>query len=199
MVPAPGLLRSGGPAYDLGVEQASAAPGNPIGKRPTHPGAIMSPRLNAFAQSPELFKKFVEFTMLAKSGTIEKSILDLVDIRASQINGCGFCLDMHIKQAKLAGERELRLHHVAIWRESNQFSARERACLAWTEALTTLGVHGVPTEVYERVRGELSEKEISDLSFAVMAINGWNRLNVGFQTVPGSADKAYGLDKAQFN
>ncbi|MEN4920840.1 carboxymuconolactone decarboxylase family protein [Achromobacter spanius] len=159
----------------------------------------MSQRLNAFAQSPELFKKFVEFGMLLKSGTIEQSILGLIEIRASQINGCGFCLDMHVKQAKIAGERELRLHHVAIWRESTLFSPRERACLAWTEALTTLGVHGVPDEVYERVRGELSEKEISDLSFAVMAINGWNRLNVGFRTVPGSADKAYGLDKAQFN
>ncbi len=159
----------------------------------------MSQRLNAFAQSPELFKKFVEFGMLLKSGTIEQSILGLIEIRASQINGCGFCLDMHVKQAKIAGERELRLHHVAIWRESTLFSPRERACLAWTEALTTLGVHGVPDEVYERVRGELSEKEISDLSFAFMAINGWNRLNVGFRTVPGSADKAYGLDKAQFN
>ncbi|CAB3739323.1 MULTISPECIES: carboxymuconolactone decarboxylase family protein [Achromobacter] len=159
----------------------------------------MSQRLNAFAQSPALFKKFVEFGMLLKSGSIEPSILALIEIRASQINGCGFCLDMHIKEAKIQGERELRLHHVAIWRESTEFSARERACLAWTEALTTLGAHGVSDEIYERVRGELSEKEISDLSFAVMAINGWNRLNVGFRTVPGSADKAYGLDKANFN
>ena len=159
----------------------------------------MSQHLNAFALSPELFKKFVEFGMLLKSGTIEQSILDLIEIRASQINGCGFCLDMHVKQAKIHGERELRLHHVAIWRESTEFSPRERACLAWTEALTTLGAQGVPDDIYERVRTQLSEKEISDLSFAVMAINGWNRLNVGFRTVPGSADKAYGLDKAKFN
>lgn len=159
----------------------------------------MSQRLNAFAQSPELFKKFVEFGMLLKKSAIESSILSLVEIRASQINGCGFCLDMHVKEAKIQGERELRLHHVAIWRESTEFSPRERACLAWTEALTTLGAHGVSDEIYERVRGELSEKEITDLSFAVMAINGWNRLNVGFRTVPGSADKAYGLDKAVFS
>ncbi|AZS81437.1 carboxymuconolactone decarboxylase family protein [Achromobacter spanius] len=159
----------------------------------------MSQRLNAFAQSPELFKKFVEFGMLLKKSAIESSILSLVEIRASQINGCGFCLDMHVKEAKIQGERELRLHHVAIWRESTEFSPRERACLAWTEALTTLGAHGVSDEIYERVRGELSEKEITDLSFAVMAINGWNRLNVGFRTVPGSADKAYGLDKAIFS
>ncbi|MCD0497310.1 carboxymuconolactone decarboxylase family protein [Achromobacter sp. MY14] len=159
----------------------------------------MSQRLNAFAQSPELFKKFVEFGMLLKKSAIESSILSLVEIRASQINGCGFCLDMHVKEAKIQGERELRLHHVAIWRESTEFSPRERACLAWTEALTTLGAHGVSDEIYERVRGDLSEKEITDLSFAVMAINGWNRLNVGFRTVPGSADKAYGLDKAIFS
>ncbi|MFD4839121.1 carboxymuconolactone decarboxylase family protein [Achromobacter sp. NPDC058515] len=159
----------------------------------------MSQRLNAFGQSPELFKKFVEFGMLLKSGAIEQPILDLIEIRASQLNGCGFCLDMHVKEAKIHGERELRLHHVAIWRESTLFSPRERAALAWTEALTNLPATGVPDEIYERVRTQLSEKEISDLSFAVMAINGWNRLNVGFQTVPGSADKAYGLDKAQLN
>jgi AhpD family alkylhydroperoxidase len=199
MVPGPGLLPPPPQAYDLGVVQTNAAPDSTLPGRANHLGVTMSQRLNAFAQSPELFKKFVEFGMLLKSGTIEQSILGLIEIRASQINGCGFCLDMHVKQAKIAGERELRLHHVAIWRESTLFSPRERACLAWTEALTTLGVHGVPDEVYERVRGELSEKEISDLSFAVMAINGWNRLNVGFRTVPGSADKAYGLDKAQFN
>lgn len=159
----------------------------------------MSQRLNAFAQSPELFKKFVEFGMLLKTGTIEQPILDLIEIRASQINGCGFCVDMHVKEAKIHGERELRLHHVAIWRESTLFSPRERAALAWTEALTSLPAAGVPDEIYERVRTQLSEKEISDLSFAIMAINGWNRLNVGFRTVPGSADKAYGLDKAQLN
>ncbi|ANN78169.1 carboxymuconolactone decarboxylase family protein [Bordetella flabilis] len=159
----------------------------------------MTQRVNAFAQSPEFFKKFVEFGMLLKSGAIEQPILALVEIRASQMNGCGFCLDMHVKQAKIHGEKELRLHHVAIWRESTLFSPRERAALAWTEVLTHLPAQGVPTEIYERVRGELSEKEISDLSFAIMAINGWNRLNVGFQTVPGSADKAYGLDKAKFD
>jgi AhpD family alkylhydroperoxidase len=156
----------------------------------------MTQRINAMQQSPELFKKFVEFSMLEKSSAIEQKILDLVHIRASQINGCGFCLDMHVKEAKLHGERELRLHHLAIWRESSLFSPRERAALAWTEILTRLPEHGVPDDVFDRVRTQLSEKELSDLSFSVMAINAWNRLNVGFRTVPGSADKAYGLDKA---
>ncbi|GAB1577767.1 carboxymuconolactone decarboxylase family protein [Bordetella petrii] len=159
----------------------------------------MTQRLNAAAHAPDLFKKFAEFGMLLKSRSIEPSILHLVEIRASQMNGCGFCLDMHVKQARIHGERELRLHHVAIWRESTLFSPRERAALAWTEALTHLGVQGVPDEVYERVRSQLSEQEITDLSFAIVTINAWNRLNVGFRTVPGSADKLFGLDKAELN
>lgn len=159
----------------------------------------MSQRINAFAQSPELFKKFIEFGTQIKAGSIEEPILNLVDIRASQLNGCGFCLDMHIKQARIQGERELRLHHVAVWRESPLFSPRERAALAWTEALTQLSPVGVSTEIYEQVREQFSEKELTDLSFAIMAINGWNRLNVGFRSVPGSVDKAYGLDKANLH
>ena|SRR5258707_7723099 len=156
----------------------------------------MKQRVNFFQQSPELSKKFMDFSMAIKDCAIEESIRNLVMIRASQINGCAFCLDMHIKQAKIHGERELRLHHVAIWRESPLFSPRERAALAWTEVLTKLPEQGVPDDLYERVREQLSEKEISDLSFVIMAINAWNRVNVGFQTVPGSSDAAFGLDKA---
>jgi AhpD family alkylhydroperoxidase len=159
----------------------------------------MTQRLNYAQQSPDLFKKFMEFSMALKSSVIDEKLQALVEIRASQINGCGFCLDMHVKQAKILGETELRLYHVAIWRESNLFIPRERAALAWTEALTRLPEGGVPDEIYERVRGQLSEKEISDLTFVVMAINAWNRVNVGFKTVPGTADKAYGLDKAGLN
>ena len=159
----------------------------------------MTQRLNYSQQSPELFKKFMEFSMALRSSVIDEKLQALIEIRASQINGCGFCLDMHVKQAKIHGETELRLHHVAIWRESNLFVPRERAALAWTEALTKLPEGGIPDEIYERVRGQLSEKEISDLTFVVMAINAWNRVNVGFKTVPGSADKAYGLDKAGLN
>ncbi|HYQ28569.1 MAG TPA: carboxymuconolactone decarboxylase family protein, partial [Polyangiaceae bacterium] len=110
-----------------------------------------------------------------------------------------FCLDMHVKEAKLHGERELRLHHLSIWRESPLYSARERAALAWTEVLTRLPEHGVPNEIYEQVRAHFSEKELTDLTFLVMAINAWNRVNVAFQTVPGSADKAFGLDKADLS
>lgn len=159
----------------------------------------MTQRLNYAQQSPELFKKLSELSMSLKGSVIEPKLHDLVQIRASQINGCGFCLDMHVKEAKLHGETELRLYHVAIWRESNLFAPRERAALAWTEALTKLPESGIPDELYERVRGQLSEKEISDLTFAVMVINAWNRASIAFKSVPGSADKLYGLDKAGLN
>jgi AhpD family alkylhydroperoxidase len=156
----------------------------------------MTQRIDYQKQSPELFKKFVEFSLALKHSTIEESIRDLVDIRASQINGCAFCLDMHVKEATIHGERPLRLHHVATWRESTLFSPRERAALAWTEALTQIPAQGVPDEVYERVRTQLSEKELSDLTFLVMSINAWNRVNVGFRVVPGTYDKAFGVDKS---
>src|ERR1044072_8512191 len=112
----------------------------------------MTQRVNFAQQSPELFKKFLDFSMALQSGVIEEKIHDLVQIRASQINGCGFCLDMHVKEAKLHGESELRLYHIAIWRESPLFVPRERAALAWTEILTKLPDGGVPDDIYERVR-----------------------------------------------
>jgi len=141
-------------------------------------------------------KKFMGVVGAIRESAIEASIRDLVAIRASQMNGCAFCLDMHVKEAKVHGERELRLHHLAAWRDSTLFAPRERAALAWTEVLTKLPEQGVPDEIYDRVRTQLSEKEISDLSFVVTMVNSWNRLNVGFKTVPGSADAKFGLDKA---
>lgn len=120
-------------------------------------------------------------------------MLDLVNIRASAINGCAFCTDMHVKEAKIHGERELRLYHVPIWRESTLFDARERAALEWTEIVTRLPEGDIPDEVYRRVREQFSEKELSDLTFAIGTINLWNRLNVSFRTPPGSADALLGL------
>jgi AhpD family alkylhydroperoxidase len=156
----------------------------------------MTARLDYAKQSPELFKKLAAFSQATRATSIEATIHDLVNLRASQLNGCGFCLDMHVKEATIHGERPLRLHHVATWRESNLFSPRERACLAWTEVLTELPAQGVPDELYERVRTQLSEQEIVELTYAVMAINAWNRANVAFRTEPGALDKAFGLDKA---
>jgi AhpD family alkylhydroperoxidase len=156
----------------------------------------MTQRIDYMRQVPQLFKKYLEFSAAAKDGPIEETIAHLVSIRASQLNGCAFCVDMHVKQARIHGERELRLHHVSIWRESTLFAPRERAALAWTEILTDLPERGVPDDVYGRVREQFSEQEITALTYQVMAINGWNRINVAFRGVPGSLDTEFGLDKA---
>jgi AhpD family alkylhydroperoxidase len=158
---------------------------------------MSQPRINYAQQSPELFRKYLDFSMANRSSSsIEKGIAHLVDLRASQLNGCAFCVDMHTKEARIDGERELRLHHVVVWRESPLFSPRERAALAWTEALTRLAPEGVSDALYAEVREQFGERELSDLTFLVMAINGWNRASIAFRAVPGSQDKAYGLDKA---
>lgn len=156
----------------------------------------MTQRIDYQKQSPDPVQKLIVFSNALRKSSIEESIHDMVNIRASQINGCSFCLDMHVKEATLHGERPLRLHHLAAWRESTLFSPRERAALAWTETLTHLPAEGVTDDVYEHVRTQLSEKELSDLTFIIMAINAWNRINVGFRAVPGTFDKAYGLEKA---
>jgi AhpD family alkylhydroperoxidase len=153
-------------------------------------------RVEYTKQSPALYRKYLEMSLATKAGSLEKGLLHLVDLRISQMNGCGFCVDMHAKQAKIDGERELRLYHLPIWRESPLFSERERAALQWAEVLTHLPSHGVPDEVYCKVREQLSEQEISDLTFAIIAINGWNRVSIAFQAVPGSQDEVYGLTKA---
>ena len=159
----------------------------------------MTQRVNYPEQSPELYRKFAAFNAQIEHTAIEAPLRYLVFLRASQINGCALCVDMHVKEATIHGERPLRLHHVIIWRESPLFSAREKAALEWTEALTDIPPHGVSDEIYERVREQFSEKEISDLTFAIMAINAWNRANLAFRSVPGSFDKALGLDKANLN
>jgi AhpD family alkylhydroperoxidase len=159
----------------------------------------MTQRLNYIQQSPEPFRKLLEFSRAIENGAITEKIRDLVAIRASQLNGCAFCLDMHVKEAKMHGERELRLYHLPAWRESTLFAPKERAALAWAEVLTKIPDQGVPDDVYDRVRTQLSERELSDLTFIVMGINAWNRANVAFKTVPGSADSSYGLDKAHLS
>jgi len=154
-------------------------------------------RLNYAQRAPELFKKYVEFSMaLKKNSSLETALQDLITLRASQLNGCAFCVDMHVKEATLHGERALRLHHVAVWHESPLFSARERAALAWVELLTKLPPQGVSEADFQAVRAQFSEQEVAELSFAIVGINGWNRLAIGFAAVPGSQDKLYGLDKA---
>jgi AhpD family alkylhydroperoxidase len=156
----------------------------------------MSLRIDYPIQSPELFRKYLDLSLAQKHSSVDQAILHLVEIRASQMNGCAFCVDMHVKQAKIAGERELRLYHVAIWRESPLFSPKERAALEWTETLTKLSEHGVSDEVYNAVHGHFTDKELADLTFSIMIINGWNRASIAFRAVPGSQDQAYGLTSA---
>jgi len=121
-----------------------------------------------------------------RKGGLEERLLDLVRMRASQINGCAYCLDMHSKDARAAGETEQRLYGLEAWRETPYYSARERAALEWTEALTLVAETHVPDDVFDRVKAQFSDEELANLSLAVVAINGWNRLNVAARTVPGS-------------
>lgn len=116
---------------------------------------------------------------------LEHSLLELVKLRASQINGCAYCVDMHTKDARAAGESEQRLYAVSVWREAPFFSERERAALAWTEALTLVSERGVPDDLYAEVREHFSERELVDLTLAVVAINGWNRLAISFRPAVG--------------
>jgi AhpD family alkylhydroperoxidase len=122
---------------------------------------------------------------LQKSG-LDESLINLICLRASQINGCAYCIDMHWKDLRAAGEEEQRLYGLDAWEESPYYNNRERAALAWTEALTNLGAGHVSNEVYEEVRKVFTEKELADLTLAVVAINGWNRLNIAARTVPGT-------------
>jgi len=117
---------------------------------------------------------------------LDHGLLELVKLRASQINGCAHCIDMHTKELRAAGEDEQRLYLLGAWRESPFYSERERAALAWTEALTLIADGHVPDEVYETARAQFSEEELVNLSLAIVAINSANRLNIAFRTVPGA-------------
>jgi AhpD family alkylhydroperoxidase len=125
-----------------------------------------------------------------KHSGLEPSLLELVRMRASQMNGCAFCLDMHSKDARTSGETEQRLYTLSAWQETPFFSARERAALGWTEALTLVSKDHVPDTVYQAAREHFSEAELMNLSVAIVAINGWNRLAIAFRVVPGSYEPA---------
>lgn len=125
---------------------------------------------------------------------LERPLLELVKLRASQINGCAYCVDMHSKDARAAGETEERLYAVAVWQEAPFFSDRERAALSWTEAVTLVSSGHVPDAVFYQARGQFHEKELVDLTMAVIAINGWNRLAVSFRAVAGTYQPAKTTD-----
>lgn len=145
----------------------------------------MDARFNYFKAAPGVYKAMLGLGAYLQDCGLEESLMNLVHFRASQINGCAYCLDMHSKDLRTAGETEQRLYSLEAWRECPYYTDRERAALEWTESLTLLTDGHVPDEVYERVRKQFDEKELADLSLAVVAINGWNRLNVAARTVPG--------------
>lgn len=140
--------------------------------------------------APDGYKAIVGLEQYVRRSGLEASLLELVKTRASQINGCAFCLDMHTKDARANGETEQRLYTLSAWYETPFFTDRERAALAWTEAVTLVAATHVPDDVYELARKHFSEKELVDLTLAVVTINGWNRLAIAFRTVSGSYQPA---------
>src|SRR6202035_1255827 len=143
----------------------------------------MESRLEAQKVSPAAYQAMLGLEMFVrKSSNLEPSLIELVKMRASQINGCAFCIDMHSKDARAEGETEQRLYALNAWRETPFYCERERAALAWTETLTLISETHVPDEAYEALRLHFSEKEIVDLTMAIIAINGWNRLAISFRS-----------------
>ena len=146
---------------------------------------IMKSRIDLMHVSPGIIQAMLGLERQVRHARFDSKMMDLVRMRASQINGCAYCLDMHSKDARANGESEQRLYGLEAWRETPYYSARERAALEWTEALTLVTESHVPDEVFDRVREHFSEDELAHLSLAIVAINGWNRLNVAARTVPG--------------
>jgi AhpD family alkylhydroperoxidase len=147
----------------------------------------MQSRLDAQKASPGAFKAMLGLEgFTSKSSRLEPALLELVKFRASQINGCAYCLDMHSKDARVRGESEQRLYTVSAWRETPFFTGRERAALAWTEAITLISQTHAPDSVYAEAREHFSEEELVNLTLAIVTINGWNRLAIAFREVPGT-------------
>jgi len=142
----------------------------------------MKARLDYFKAAPDLMKGMLALESSAKSAGLEPLLYELVKMRASQINGCAYCLHMHAKEARALGETEERLYLLNGWRESSLYSPRERAALAWTEALTLLVDTHAPDDAYEAVKAEFSERELVGLTLLISAINAWNRFGVGFRS-----------------
>ncbi|QGZ56586.1 carboxymuconolactone decarboxylase family protein [Paraburkholderia acidiphila] len=144
----------------------------------------MQARMDFYKASPEGTKAMIALEERASKSSIEKPLAELVRLRASQINGCAFCVDMHTTDARKGGETDRRLATVSVWRETPFFTERERAALEWTESVTLLAQTHVPDEVWERVKPHFSEQEIADLTLLIIAINGWNRIAVTFRKMP---------------
>ncbi len=144
----------------------------------------MKQRLDPAKVSPDGYRAYAGFQIASTKTELEHSLIELVKIRASQINGCAFCLNMHVKDARKLGEREERMHLLNAWQESPCYTDRERAALAWTEAVTLITDGHAPDEIYDEARRHFSEKELVELTYAIVAINGWNRMAIAFRREP---------------
>lgn len=145
----------------------------------------MVPRFNYVKSAPDVFKAMTGVEAAIRSGGLDDGLLHLVKLRASQINGCAYCIDLHWKDARAGGETEMRLYALNAWRESPFYTPRERAALEWTEAMTLLDVGHVSEAAFAQVRAPFNDRELADLSWAIASINAWNRMAIAFRAVPG--------------
>jgi AhpD family alkylhydroperoxidase len=148
-------------------------------------GGIMQSRINYVKSAPGAFQAMGALEKYLESSSIEEHLLHLIKMRASQINGCAYCIDMHSKDLRAIGETEQRIYGLDAWEETPYYTDRERAALAWTEAVTLVAHGHVPDDVYEKVRPHFTEKELADLTLAIATINAWNRLAIAGRAVPG--------------
>ena len=150
----------------------------------------MEQRLSYSKAAPEGIENLRKLEGYIKKAGLEPDLMELVKLRASQLNGCAYCIDMHTKDARAAGETEQRIYALSAWQEAPFFTDRERAALLWTESLTLIAQTHAPDDVYEQVRERFSDEELVSLTMAIVAINGWNRLAVGFRKVAGDYQPA---------
>ena len=146
----------------------------------------MTPRLDASQVSPDAYRAIMGLELYVRHSGLEPSLIELIKLRASYMNGCAYCVDMHSKDARVAGETEQRIYAVPVWRETPFFSDRERAALAFTEAVTAIGQAGVPDDVYDEAKRFFSQDELVKLTMAIVTINAWNRVAITFRTKPGT-------------
>jgi AhpD family alkylhydroperoxidase len=151
----------------------------------------MEPRINYLKVGSGAIEAMLGVEKYLNQCGLDSKLLNLIRLRTSQINGCAYCIDMHWKDLRVAGETEQRLYGLDAWEESPYYSDRERAALAWTEAVTNIQEGHVPDSVYEEVKKSFSEKDLADLTLAVTAINSWNRLSIAARTVPGTYQPAH--------
>lgn len=156
----------------------------------------MQPRLDVQNIAPQAYRAMAGLETFIRNSGLEPGLLELVKLRASQINGCAYCIDMHTKDARAGGETEQRLYGVTAWSETPFYTDRERAALAWTEALTLISETHAPDDVYEEVRRHFNESEVVSLTMAIVTINSWNRLALGFRAVPGTYEPKRHLEHA---